>query len=167
MNLKRYIANIITGCRIIFSVLMLLFSAFSVWFYVMYLVCGITDMVDGTIARKTKSASSFGSRLDTIADFIFISSAMIKILPTINVPNWIWIWIWIIAIIKCINIVSGFILMNRFVAEHTILNKITGFVLFLLPLTFSYVELKYSAAAVCVIATAAASDELNYIIKRR
>ncbi len=124
-------------------------------------------MVDGTIARKTKSASSFGSRLDTIADFIFISSAMIKILPTINVPNWIWIWIWIIAIIKCINIVSGFILMNRFVAEHTILNKITGFVLFLLPLTFSYVELKYSAAAVCVIATAAASDELNYIIKRR
>lgn len=124
-------------------------------------------MVDGTIARKTKSVSSFGSRLDTIADFIFISSAMIKIVPTINVPNWIWIWIWIIAIIKCVNIVSGFILMKRFVAEHTIINKITGFVLFLLPLTFSYVELKYSAAAVCIIATVAASDELNYIIKRR
>ena len=81
VNLKRYIANIITGCRIIFSVLMLLF-------------------------------------------------------------------------------------MKRFVAEHTMINKITGFVLFLLPLTFSYVELKYSAAAVCIIATVAAIFEWNCIRKR-
>ena len=34
----------------------------------MYLFCGITDMVDGTIARKTKSVSETGARLDTSMD---------------------------------------------------------------------------------------------------
>ena len=37
----------------------------------MYLFCGITDMVDGTIARKTKSVSEWGARLDTLADNVF------------------------------------------------------------------------------------------------
>ncbi len=71
--MKRYAANIITGFRIMFSILLLMFPAFSSGFYAMYLVGGITDMIDGAVARKTNSVSSFGSRLDSLADFIFMS----------------------------------------------------------------------------------------------
>lgn len=163
--MKQYMANIITSCRIIFSILMLFFPVFSFWFYAMYLVCGVTDMIDGTIARKTNSVSTFGSHLDTLADFVFISSALIKMLPAIDVSNWLWIWIAIIAIIKIINIISGFICKKRFFAEHTIMNKITGLLLFLLPLTLWFIELKYSAIAVCSIATFAAIQEGHYIRK--
>lgn len=46
------IANAITYCRIIISMLMFLFSVFSPEFYVCYLLAGISDMIDGTIARK-------------------------------------------------------------------------------------------------------------------
>ena len=51
-------ANIVTSCRIICSILLLFSPAFSAWFYSMYLLCGLTDMVDGTIARKTNTDSN-------------------------------------------------------------------------------------------------------------
>ena len=72
--MKKHIANIVTSCRIIFSILMLFFPVFSPWFYVMYLLCGLTDMVDGTIARKTNTVSTFGARFDTAADFFCVGS---------------------------------------------------------------------------------------------
>lgn len=161
--MKKHIANIVTSCRIIFSILMLFFPTFSPWFYVMYILCGLTDMVDGTIARKTNTVSTFGARLDTIADFIFVSAALIKLLPVMNIPSWLWIWILIIAVIKIINIISGFVCNKKFISEHTIMNKITGLLLFLLPFTLFVIELKYSAAAVCTIATFSAVQEGHYI----
>ena len=73
-------ANIITGCRILCSIFLLFVPAFSHAFYVLYLAAGFTDMIDGTIARKTNTASEFGSRLDTIADIIFVVACMINII---------------------------------------------------------------------------------------
>ena len=128
----KYIANIVTSCRMIFSIIMLFLPVFSTWFYVMYLLCGLTDMVDGTIARKTNSTSTFGAKLDTIADFIFVLAAMVKLLPEMKLPGWVWIWILIIAGIKILNVIVGFVCRKRLIAEHTIMNKITGLLLFLL-----------------------------------
>lgn len=54
--MKRYIANIITSCRILFAIAMLFFELFSFGFFVMYLICAFTDMIDGTIAMKTNVA---------------------------------------------------------------------------------------------------------------
>ncbi|MDD6798664.1 MAG: CDP-alcohol phosphatidyltransferase family protein [Clostridia bacterium] len=74
-------ANIITGCRILCSILLLFAPAFSPTFYILYLAAGFTDMIDGTIARKTNTANEFGSGLDTIADIIFVVICIIKVLP--------------------------------------------------------------------------------------
>lgn len=156
-------ANIVTSCRIICSILLLFSPAFSAWFYSMYLLCGLTDMVDGTIARMTNTASKFGARLDTIADFLFVVAAFVKLLPAIHIPRWLWIWILVIAILKMINVISGFLYRKRFVVEHTILNKITGMLLFLLPLTLFFIELKYSAIVVCSVATFSAIQEGHFI----
>lgn len=161
--MKKYAANIITLCRILGSILMLLFPVFSSWFYIMYLFCGLTDMVDGTIARKTHSVSIFGSKLDTIADFVFLLSSLIKLLPVINFPVWLWVWVLIIAAIKIINAASGFICKKKFITKHTIMNKITGLLLFLLPLTLSFIEFVYSSIVVCTIATFSAIQEGHYI----
>ena len=163
--MKRYMANIITGCRMIFSIWLLMFPVFSFWFYAMYLASGITDMIDGTVARKTDSVSEFGSHLDTVADVTFLSSALIKILPAIDVPKWSLIWIFVIAVIKIVNIILGFIRDKRFFAEHTVMNKITGFLLFLFPLTFGFIEIRYSIIVICSIATVAALQEGCYIKK--
>ena len=162
MKLKRYIANTITGCRILCSILMLFRSAFSVQFYILYLLCGFSDMVDGTVARKTNCTSEFGARFDTVADFIFVSVSLIKFLPFIDIPSWMWIWIALIAIIKICNITWGFIFKKKLISLHTTMNKTTGFLLFLLPLTLPIVELEYSSIVVCLIATVSAIQEGYY-----
>lgn len=156
-------ANIITCCRIIFSAVLLFLPVFSPVFYVFYISAGLTDMLDGAAARMTDTVSEFGSRLDTIADFSFAAVCLIKLLPVIDLPVWVWIWTGAIAVIKIINVVSGFIVQKRFPAVHTVMNKITGFLLFILPMTLNVIDLKYSSAAVCIIASFAAVQEGHII----
>jgi len=160
----KHIANIITGSRILGSILLLFFPVFSLEFYITYLICGFSDMADGTIARKTNSTSKFGSQLDTIADFIFVVVSLFKLLPTLHIPWWLWIWGGVIAVIKISNIVLGYVSKKQFISLHTIMNKVTGLLLFLLPLTISFAELKYIAIVVCSIATISAIQEGLYVI---
>ena len=165
--MKKHIANIITGSRIIFSFPLLFVPLSSAWFYVFYLFCGITDMIDGTIARKTGTVSQFGARLDTVADLVFVLVCGVKILPLMQIPAWIWAWIIIIALIKMFNIALVFIHKKKLISIHSVLNKITGFALFLLPLTPSLVEITYSVATICVLATIAGVQEVCFVAKGR
>lgn len=162
--MRRQIANIITGFRILGSVLLLFFPIFSLKFYVLYILCGFSDMIDGDIARKTNSNSSFGAKFDTIADFIFMIVVCYKLLPAIHIPLWEWIWIIVITIIKLSNIIWGLIRTKSLISIHSTLNKVTGLFLFLLPLTIQFIELEYSLFAVCLIATFAAIQEGYYIL---
>ena len=159
----KHIANIVTGCRLFGSVLLLFFPAFSLEFYIIYIICGFSDMIDGAIARKTNTASELGAKIDTVADLAFVTVSLIKMLPTMNIPEWLWIWGLVIAIIKIVNIIWGYASKKQFLSIHTIINKITGLLLFLFPLTLSFIELKCSSIVVCSIATFAAIQEGVYI----
>ena len=119
-------------------------------------------MVDGTIARKTNSASDFGARLDTVADSVFVAVCFVKILPCMDFHAWLWIWIAVIAIMKIGNVVWGLVRNKKLISMHTILNKVTGFLLFLFPLTLSFVEPMYSSVIVCSLATVSAINEVYY-----
>ena len=156
-------ANLITIIRILCSVALLFCPAFSGAFYTLYITAGLTDIVDGWVARRTNTVSEFGAKLDTIADVIFVVVCLVKLLPIMDIPVWLYVWIGIIALIKVINIVSGYVVQKRFVAIHSMMNKVTGILLFVLPLTISFIDLKYSAAVVCIIATFAAVQEGHFI----
>ena len=161
--MKKQIANIITSCRILGSIGLLFCPVFSDGFYVLYLFCGLTDMVDGSIARKTGAVSSFGARLDTVADFLFVIASFVKLVPVIRIPIWICGWAAVIAVVKLVTLFWGFTQMKQMPSLHTIANKATGLCLFLLPLTMSIVDPRYTAPVVCVIATIAAIQEGYYI----
>ena len=124
-------------------------------------------MIDGTIARKTNTVSSFGSQLDSIADLLFLAAASIKILPAIYIPDWLWFSILVVFIMKMAAVIWGYILGQQFMFQHTLMNKFTGFLLFLLPLSFPFVEIKYSAGIVCIVAFLSAIQELKTVVKIR
>lgn len=107
--MKNHIANAVTGIRILGSILLISVPIFSIPFYVGYLICRLSDMIDGAIARKNDSVSSFGARLDTIADIIFTTVILAKLLMNIPIPEWLWLWIATITLIKAVNIGLGFI----------------------------------------------------------
>ena len=160
-------ANILTISRIFLSVLLMCTHPLSCSFYILYVLCGLTDAVDGFVARKTGSASEMGAKLDTAADFLFVVVCLIKLLPVIELPIHLLIWTVIIALIKIINIISGFIVQQRFVAVHTFLNKVTGAMLFVLPFSVSFVDLRYSGSVICAVATFAAIQEGHLIRSKR
>ena len=152
-------ANLITAIRILCSVALLFCAVLSPWFYMLYITAGVSDMIDGWVARKTNTVSDFGSKLDTVADIIFVVVCLVKLLPVLHLPVWIYVWVGIIACIKVFNIVYSYAVRKQFLADHSILNKVTGALLFLLPLTLSVVDVKYSAAVVCAVATVAGIQE--------
>ena len=156
-------ANIITGFRGLISIVLLFCPVFSPVFYILYLTGGLSDMIDGTIARKMNTVTEFGARFDTAADFVFVVVCLIKLLPMISMSIWLWVWIVIIALIKIINIISGYIAQRRLAVVHSVMNKVTGVMLFILPLTFSIISLEYSAIPVCLVATLAAVQEGHFI----
>jgi len=137
----------------------------SALFYILYLFCGLTDMIDGTIARKTGAVSKFGARLDTAADFVFMFICLVRILPLMHIPMWLWVWITLIALIKIFNITLVFIRKKKLISIHSVLNKITGFALFLLPLSLTFAPTTYSVATICVLATLAAMQEVCFVAK--
>ena len=73
----------------------------------------------------------------------------------------------VITVIKAVNLISGYIKQKDLVALHTIMNKVTGILLFALPLTLSFIDLKYSGAVVSIVATFAAIQEGRLISKRK
>ena len=157
-------ANIITCVRIVLSAALLFCPPLSPAFYALYLAAGFSDMLDGAVARKTGTVSELGSRLDTIADIVFTAVCLIRLLPVLEVPAWLYTWIAVIAVIKLLNIAAGYLKQKRFPAVHSGINKVTGGLLFLFPLTLTWIDLRYSAAAVCAVAAIAAVHE-GYLIR--
>lgn len=120
-------------------------------------------MIDGAVARKTGTASAFGSKLDAGADFVLIVVCLIKLMPVLHAPVWLIIWVIGIAVIKAVNLASGYAARKEIVVLHTAANKVTGLLLFVLPLTLTFIDLKYSGAVVSTLATFAAIQEGHLI----
>jgi CDP-diacylglycerol--glycerol-3-phosphate 3-phosphatidyltransferase len=156
-------ANTITFFRIAAGMALLFCPVFSPGFYALYIAAGLSDILDGFVARKTDTVSKLGTRLDTAADFVLVVVCLVKLLPVLRIPAWLYIWIGIIALIKAVNIVSGFAVKKSFAAVHSVMNKATGALLFLLPLTIPVVPLEYSAIVACAAATLAAVQEGHII----
>ena len=116
-------------------------------------------MIDGTVARKMGRASDFGARLDAVSDFVFMAVALIRFALHLDIPVWLWVWIGMIATVKLIGAVWRFVRTGELTFPHTVLNKVTGLLLFLLPVTISFVDLMFTLPVVCTVATVAAIHE--------
>lgn len=156
-------ANLITSCRILLSLLLLFFPALSPGFYGLYLAAGLSDMLDGFVARRTNSASPLGAKLDSMADVVFLSVCLIRLLPVLALPVWLWVWVGLIALLRLVNVVSGFVRRKKLVLLHTRANKLTGALLFLLPLSLGFLNIAYTAVPLCALASFAAIQEGHFI----
>lgn len=161
---KPALANALTIARIVLSLALLLPAALSPAFLTIYAIAGVTDMLDGFVARRTNTASDFGAMLDSIADLVFATVSLVRILSTITVPIWLWVWVALIALVKVVNVASGYVVERRLVMPHTIANKAAGLVVYLVPFALPYVGVVTSAIPACAVATFSAIQE-GYLIR--
>ena len=156
----RHIPNMITLSRIPMAVALPFVQSSPAVFWTLYLLCGLSDVLDGAVARSTGTVSRLGEKLDTIADIIFVAVWMLLFIPAIDVGRWLWIWTGVIALIKVVNVISGLAMKKGFLAKHTLANKATGILLFLLPMVILLEVIKVPyIVLVCLLATFAAIQE--------
>lgn len=154
------IPNCITFIRIFASVSLLLAEPFSIPFFFSYLICGISDVLDGYIARRIDACSKFGQVFDSISDLIFISIVLFILIPVINLPLWGLYWIAAIAAVRLISIITGFVKYQQLAFLHTYANKATGIVLFCFPFLFPVFGKEITVVIVCGMASVSAVEEL-------
>ena len=155
-------ANLITGVRILCSAALPFFPALSTPFYLLYAAAGISDMVDGPVARKTGKESAFGAKFDSAADLVFFAVCLVKLIPVMDIPLWIYIWAGVIALVRSVNLISGLVMRKKAVVLHTEMNKATGTLLFIIPFILPFINAVYLAVT-CAVATFAAVQEGHFI----
>ena len=155
--------NAISALRFLGAACLLFFGVESCAFWVIYFVCGLSDMADGYLARKLGCESKAGAMLDSLADLAFVICCCFKLIPVLAFPKWLWIWGGAIVAIKIINQISALVMYKKCVFPHTIANKVTGALLFVgVPLTV-FLESIVPMVIVAVVATFAAVQEGHFI----
>ena len=157
----KHLPNILSSLRIVGAVALLLCDVVGTTIWVLYALCGISDIADGWLARKLKCVTRTGALLDSLADICFVGCCAWKLLPLLTLPRWLWLWTGIIVLIKFVNQLSALVLYGRCCFPHTFANKITGFMLFIaVPMTFWSI---IPISIVAVVATFAAIEEGHLI----
>ena len=151
------IPNTITLLRMAGSFGLLFYDVTGVAFWIIYGLCGLSDIADGWLARKLKCVTRTGALLDSMADICFVACCSWQILPILRLPQWLWLWAGVIVVIKVMNQISAIMIHRHCCFPHTFANKVTGFLLFIaVPLAFvSIIPISIVAA----IATFAAIQE--------
>ncbi|MBR4468251.1 MAG: CDP-alcohol phosphatidyltransferase family protein [Bacteroidales bacterium] len=158
-----HLPNTITALRLFGAFSLLFFGFGSVAFWVIYIVCGVSDMLDGYLARKLGCESKTGAMLDSLADLAFVICCCSKLIPALAFPKWLWIWCVVIVAIKVINQICALAMYKKCIFPHTIANKVTGVLLFVgVPLTV-FLESIVPMVIVAVVATFAAIQEGHFI----
>lgn len=160
MELRKNSANIITISRIVFSLLLLIFPVFSVGFWILYSLCGLSDFLDGMVARRLGIENKTGAILDSVADMVFFIVISIFLLSNVSLPIWLIISIVTIASIRIAAYVISFIKFHVFVFIHTYLNKLTGFCIFFAPVVFYFWGLEVTGIILVSIASFSSLEEM-------
>ena len=114
-------------------------------------------MADSFVARATGTAGARGAKLDSLADGVFFLVSVIKIIPSLSLPPLLWAPVMIVLLVRVANLLHSFFKGRE--PLHTTADKITGFLLFLLPLSLGLVPIMFSASAVTAVAFYAAIEE--------
>ena len=160
----KHLPNILSSLRIVGAVALLLCDVVGTTFWVLYMLCGISDILDGWLARKLKCITRTGALLDSLADICFVACCAWKLLPIFELLQWLWLWAGVIVAIKVVNQFSALVMYGRCCFPHTLANKWAGFLLFIaVPMTFYTV---IPIAIVAFVATFAAIQEGHFIRTR-
>ncbi len=159
---KLTLANALTCFRLIGALVLAFLAPLSIPFYILYALCGLSDAIDGTVARWTKSASPFGAKLDSAADLALYAVMLLRFLPLLLtvLPVWIWVWVAAVLFLRAIDYSFTAWKYHTFAALHSIWNKLTGLFLFLAPFLYSTCVFLPYTAILCALATIAVFHEL-------
>jgi CDP-diacylglycerol--glycerol-3-phosphate 3-phosphatidyltransferase len=166
-RIKRILPNLITSLRIMLSVALAFLPLLSPLFLSIYLLAGLSDMLDGYFARRWGVSSKMGAYLDSAADFILCAVLLYRFLPAYAWPGWALFWVGGIALLRLASLVVCYFKFHKFTFLHTYANKATGFLLLCFPFLLRFFGMQATVILLCVAATLSALEEFMILIKAK
>ncbi|MBQ3105036.1 MAG: CDP-alcohol phosphatidyltransferase family protein [Lachnospiraceae bacterium] len=161
--------NLITILRIAGASGLIFTKSFSTNFYALYTFCGISDVLDGAIARLCKATSELGAKLDSAADLLFYGIMLIKLFPVMwaVLPEEIWRLVAAVILMRLITYTMSAVKYHQFSARHTRMNKISGLAIFTIPYVIHHPFAVPVCFAIAVIAGIASLEEMIFLYRKR
>lgn len=156
-----------TSARIIFAIAIIFSVPFETVFWICYLCGGISDLLDGFIARKLNQQSTAGAKIDSIADMTFAVAIFIVVIKNLSFPGWIWVCAVLITFLRVVSYIIGFYKYRTFTSLHTYTNKATGALIFAFPLLYALWGMTVEGIILCFVALISSLEELIIIIKSK
>lgn len=165
MRLLRHIPNLLSLSRIVAAFILLFCKPNSAVFVAIYIYCGVSDVLDGVLARRLHAVSTLGAVLDSISDAVFCAACVYIFILTANLKAWAFGWVAVIVIVRLISLLTGLYRFGRLAFLHTYANKATGLMLFLCPLLQYFFGIDAAVILLCGLATVSACEEILINIK--
>jgi len=136
--MQKQLPNILSFSRIPLSILLPFLVNHSGWFVTVYVITGLTDILDGQLARKHGRCTEFGAKLDGFADMLFMLSLLVIVFALQQLHRFIALHVLIalaaVVMLKVTNLILGRVKFRVWSTMHTKANKVTAMpFLFLVP----------------------------------
>lgn len=157
----RMLPNTLSLLRILLSVGLFWTAPLSIWFWILYGICGVSDVLDGWLARRWDAVTHTGQLLDSVGDVGFFLAILICFFP--QWQSWTQYWVLAILFIRVFALLLSVCRFHTVPFLHTVLNKITGLLLFLFPVLYGLFGFSVPAVGVCFAASLAALEEVGIL----
>jgi cardiolipin synthase len=105
----------------------LLLYGYQGWALITFLIAGLTDLLDGLIARMTGEKTTLGAWLDPMADkLLLVTMFVVLTLPDIGSANQLPVWFTVLVISRDVAIVMTVAVVNLAVGRRTFPPSIFG-----------------------------------------
>lgn len=174
------VANLLTMSRMSLAPLLvvLVMGAQMQWAFAIFVIAGITDLLDGVIARRSGQESTLGAMLDPVADKILLTSCFVALTWTPGLRVALPAWLTVVTLSRDAMIIVSVVVINltlgRRVFYPSVLGKLStlsqlvsvGLVLLLNAFGFAFPWAVY-VYQVTVVLTVASAAHYAYLATAR
>lgn len=167
-------ANQLTLLRVLLipAFVILLLYGYSGWGLMTLVAAGVTDGLDGLIARRTGQKTALGAWLDPMADKLLLVTTFVMLTLDLGFANRLPIWLTVLVISRDIAIVLTVAIVNLAIGRRTFHPTIYGklatatyIVTGVVTLTFNYLDRPSVLVDICIYASLAITviSSVHYI----
>ncbi len=172
-------ANQLTLLRVLLipAFVILIVYGYLGWALIVLIVAGLTDALDGLIARAAGQKTNLGAWLDPMADkLLLVTTFIVLTLPGLGLMNRLPVWLTVVIISRDVLIVLTVAIVNLAVGPRTFRPSIYGkaatamyVITCLVVLYFNYLEQTSSLIAWCAYVSLAITlvSSVDYAVKLR
>lgn len=116
------VANQLTLLRMLLipALVILVLYGLNGWALVVFILAGVTDALDGVLARWWNQPTTLGALLDPMADkLLLISTFVVLTLPELDLPNRFPVWLTVLVISRDVIIVVTVAVVNFGIGRRT------------------------------------------------